>query len=238
MARSQGTSAAASATLGALAERIRPVTLAREQRLPVAPALGALLPRGGLRRGSVVSVSAAPGASGTTSLGLALVAEASAAGSWVAGVGLRSLGLVAASELGVALERFVLVAEPHPEGWSTVVATLVDGFDLVIVRPGRGLRAADARRLVARTRERGTVLIQLDQTAAPTADVSLTVTGTAWQGLDAGYGHLRVRRATVEINGRGEASRPRRADLWLPGPSGGVEVALDPPVPLPVAGAG
>ena len=71
-----------------------------------------LLPGGGLRRGATVSVTAAAGVGGATSLALALVAEASRAGSWVAAVGLPSLGLVAADELGVALERLVLVAAP------------------------------------------------------------------------------------------------------------------------------
>jgi hypothetical protein len=232
MARSQGPTAAALATLGGLAERVRPVTLAREQLLPVAPALEPLLPRGGLRRGSVVAVQAGPGTSGATSLALSLAAEASAAGSWVAGVGLRSIGLAAAAEMGVALERFVLVAAPDRDAWPTVVAALVDGFDLVVVDPGRGLRPVDARRLVARARERGAVIVSLG--GSDHADLRLQVTGTRWDGLEDGHGHLRGRRVTVEAGGRGEASRPRRADLWLPGPGGGVEVALDPPTPLPV----
>ncbi|HEY9555767.1 MAG TPA: hypothetical protein VIR58_03470, partial [Acidimicrobiales bacterium] len=44
--------------LDALAERVRPVTLTREQRLPVLPALEGLLPGEGLRRGSTVGVGA------------------------------------------------------------------------------------------------------------------------------------------------------------------------------------
>jgi hypothetical protein len=238
--RSEG-SAAALGALGALAERVRPVALAREHRVPVAEPLRPLLPGGGLRRGSVVSVSAARGTSGATSLALALVAEASAAGAWVAGVGLGSLGLVAAAELGVALERFVLVAAPRPGSWPTVVAALVDGFDLVLVDPACSMRAADARRLVARARERGSILIQLHSTRAAqppggaagmAPDVRLQVTAMRWEGIGAGHGHLRARRASVEAGGRGEASRPRAADLWLPGPGGSVEVALTPPTPL------
>jgi hypothetical protein len=240
MARSEGPSTAALATLGALAERVRPVTLAREQRLPVVPALETLVAGGGLRRGSVLSVSEAPGASGAGSLALALAARASAAGSWAAGVGLPSLGLAAAAELGVALERLVLVAAPERQSRPTVVATLVDGFDLVLVGPHQELGPADARRLVARARERGTVLVRLDGSGpgSENADLRLRVTATSWEGLGAGHGHLRARRVTIEAGGRGEASHPRRADLWLPGPGGGVEVALPPPVTLPVpAGA-
>ena len=79
-----------------------------------------------------------PGVTGATSLALALAAGASQAGSWVAAVGLGSLGLVAAAELGVALDRLVLVADPGRErtGWASVVAALVDGFDVVLVAAG------------------------------------------------------------------------------------------------------
>jgi hypothetical protein len=220
------------ALLEALGERVRPVTLAREQRLVVLEPLAPLLAGGGLRRGSVVGVAAAPRCGGAGTLALALTAAASAAGSWVAGVGLDSLGLVAAAELGVALERLVLVAAPERSAWPTVVAALVDGFDVVLVRPGRGLRPADARRLVARARERGTVLVAVGATWADGADVRLTVQASTWEGLGEGHGHLRARRVTVGAEGRGEASRPRQVDLWLPGPGGGVEVALEDPTPL------
>ena len=119
----------------ALAERVRPTDLARDRRLPVLAAFDALLPASGLRRGTTVAVDARPGVAGATSLALAVAAGASQAGSWVAAVGLGSLGLVAASELGVAFERLVLVADPGREraGWASVVAALVDGFDVVLV---------------------------------------------------------------------------------------------------------
>ena len=102
--------------MDALAERVRPVTLAREQRLPVLGPLEPLLPDGGLRRGITVSVGSAPGIGGATSLALALAAGPSISGSWVAAVGVPSLGLAAAAELGIDLERFVLVAIEHVQG--------------------------------------------------------------------------------------------------------------------------
>ena len=141
----------------ALAEQVRPTDLARDRRLPVLAAFDALLPASGLRRGITVAVDARPGVAGATSLALALAAGASQAGSWVAAVGLGSLGLVAASELGVAFERLVLVADPGREraGWASVVAALVDGFDVVLVAAEGRLRAADARRLVARVARAG-----------------------------------------------------------------------------------
>ncbi len=67
------------AELRQVADRARPVTLARERTLPVTEPLQALLPDGALARGSAVAVAAA----GATSLALNLVAAASRAGSWV-----------------------------------------------------------------------------------------------------------------------------------------------------------
>src|SRR5437762_1420206 len=69
--------------------------------LPVADAFTSLLP--GLRPGSVLGVTG----TGATSLALAIVARAST-DSWTAVAGLPALSLVAASELGVAIDRVVV----------------------------------------------------------------------------------------------------------------------------------
>lgn len=237
-------SAAGGGTIAGLAERVRPTDLARDRYLPVVPAFDALLPSPGLRRGATVSVGARPGVTGAASLALALAAGASQAGSWVAAVGLGSLGLVAAAELGVALERLVLVADPGREraGWASVVAALVDGFDVVLVAAGDGaargggrLRTADARRLVARVRERAAVLVTVGgDLPGQRSPLRLTVASSTWQGLGEGWGHLQGRRVAVEVDGRGEASRGGRAELWLPGPDGGVAVADPVAVPVPL----
>ncbi|MFP5375762.1 MAG: hypothetical protein ACLGIO_03130, partial [Acidimicrobiia bacterium] len=213
-----------------------PVTLAGERLLPVPAALEPLLPDGGLRRGSTVTVEGAPGA---TTLALALGAAASGGGAWVAAVGLPSLGLSAAAELGVALERVVVVTSPPVDAWATVVAAVVDAVELVWVGlPGR-MAAGDARRLAARARERGTVLVPLAaRGASATAgarwphppDVRLVVTSPTWAGLaGGGAGRLEARRVEVVATGRGAASRERRVPLWLPGAGGRVEPA--PPGP-------
>jgi len=153
----------------------RPVSLARERTLPVLTALEPLLPEEGLRRGATVAVS------GGTSLALALVAGASAAGSWCAAVGLPSLGLVAAAEVGVVLERFPLVAWPRAD-WPAVAAALLDAVDVVLLCPPPHVRAGDARRLRARARERGAVLVTTGM-SLPDADVRLTMTRGEWEGL-------------------------------------------------------
>jgi hypothetical protein len=219
-----------------LVRRVRPTDLARDRQLPVLPALDGVLPAPGLRQGTTAAVGAAPGVTGATSLALALAAGASQAGSWVAAVGLGSLGLVAASEMGVAFERLVLVADPgrDRDGWAPVVASLVDGFDVVLVA-AHALRPADARRLVARVRERGAVLVAVGgDLPGQRSPLQLTVTSSRWEGLGEGWGHLQGRRVTVEAGGRGEAARGRRAELWLPDPDGTV-TAVEPvaePIPL------
>jgi hypothetical protein len=197
--------------VAAQAERAR----ATGRVLPVAPALAGLLPAAGLRRGSTVAVH------GGTSLLLALLAEATTAGSWAAVVGMPSLGLAAAAEYGVDLARLALVPRPGAE-LPAVVAALLDGVDLVAVHSGT-VQAAVARRLSARARHRGAVLLAFG--AWPGADVELSCRPEAWRGLSDGYGHLRERRTQVRVHGRGAAARPVSVELQLPAPGGQVAPA-------------
>src|SRR5215216_3325626 len=196
-------------------------TLADERLLPVVPALRPLLPGRGLRRGSTVAVGR------SAALALALVAGASAAGSWVAAVGLPDLGVVAAAETGVVLERLALVPAPGPRAWPTVVAALLDAIDVVLVRSPPGLPSAQARRLIARARERGAVLVPLGPWPEP-ADLRLAVAASTWHGLGQGHGTLRARQVEVAVTGRGPATRERRALLWLPGSDGAIAAAGSP----------
>ena len=217
-----------------LAGKVRPVVLAGERVLPVLDPLAPLLPDGGLRRGTVVTVAGVPsragpgrtsatGATGATSLALALLAGASAAGSWCAAVGLPSLGVVAAAGLGVALDRFPLVAGPAgADEWAWATAALLDAVDVVVARPPGSLRDGDVRRLAARARERSAVLVVSPGADWPGADVRLTVLNAEWEGVGQGHGRLQARRVDVVANGRGAAGRERRVTLWLPGPDGGV----------------
>jgi hypothetical protein len=185
--------------------------------LPVLEPLHGLFPDG-LRRGTTVGIER------STSLALALAAGPSSEGSWLAIAGMSSLGLAAASELGVDLEHLVVVADPPSPSWGTVVATLVDAFDMVLVRPRRRIGVADARRLTARARERGSVLVVLGDSATwPDApDVELSIRSEEWQGIGDGHGHLHARQVVVEAGGRRAASRARCVRLWLPAAGGGV----------------
>jgi surface antigen len=175
--------------------------------LPVAPALAPLLPEGALRRGSSLVVT------GSTSLLLALVARASQEGSWVAAVGMPGVGLLAAQQAGVVLDRLALVPQPGPDA-PTVVAALLDGVDLVIVGDCLALVDADRRRLMARARERGAVLLSTVPWSG--ANVVLTAEPVEWTGLGHGHGHLRRHRLAVTRGGRGSAGRGARAEVVLP----------------------
>jgi len=158
---------------------------------------------------------------GGTTLGFALLAAASAA-SWCAAVGTADPGLVAFAELGVDLGHLVLVPRPGPL-WAEVAATLLDGMDVVLVGPPGPVRPGVARRLAARVRERRGVLVVLGARDWPEgADVRLTVETGAWQGVEAGHGHLQGRHLEVLSTGRRAATRPMRVGLWLPAPSGRV----------------
>jgi hypothetical protein len=190
--------------------------------LPVAEPLAPLLPGGGLRRGSTVAVAAGPGA---TSLLFALLAEASAGGAWVGVVGRPELGLVAAAEAGLRLERLALVPRPGPE-LVAVTSALLDGLDVVVVAGAEraGVRAAGRQRLAARARQRGAVLLALG--SWPGADLELGCGGLRWQGLGTGAaggsGRLCSRRVDVQLGGRGVAPGGCSAELLLPAPGGGV----------------
>jgi hypothetical protein len=112
-----------------------------------------------------------------------------------------------------------------------VAASLLDGVDLVMLRPPARVRPSDARRLAARVRERGAVLMIVETGGKKrwpeSADVRLDVWSASWVGLGAGHGNLRARRVEVLVGGRRMAGgRSRTVPLWLPGPDGGVEEAV------------
>lgn len=192
--------------------------------LPVSGLLAGLLPSRGLDRGTTVVVA------GSTSLVLGLLAEASRAGGWVAVVGMPGLGVLAAAQQGLDLDRLVLVPEAGPDG-PLVVAALLDGVDAVVVGPRVALTDADRRRLSARARERSAVL--LPTTPWPGAAVVLTAGDSRWEGVGRGDGRLRSRRLDVRRGGRGTAAQGWLGEVrlptepWLPGEGLDAEVRLD-----------
>ncbi|MEU6646271.1 hypothetical protein ABZ863_27510 [Saccharomonospora sp. NPDC046836] len=202
--------------------------------LPVLPALTDLLPWGGLRRGSTIAVH------GSISLLLALLVEATSVGSWAAVVGIPQLGLVAARRLGVDTNRLALVPRPGAD-FASATAALLDGVDVVATGPpGRFGGTQTARRLSARVRNRGAVLLALGPW--PGAEVELRSTPVSWSGLGDGHGYLRECEVVVDVAGRGAAARPFRSSLLLPGPGGVVTQApgriAEPPIAVEGVQAG
>jgi hypothetical protein len=130
--------------------------------------------------------------------------------------------------MGVAVERLLLVKTPAQQLWPTVVASLIDAFDIVLM-DWPGVTANFARRLAHRARERRAVILAVASAGNSSvwrevADLRFSVTQAQWQGLEWGHGRLSSRLATVEMGGR-RSARIQRVALWLPGPSGKVEVA-------------
>jgi hypothetical protein len=188
------------------ARHARPVVLAGERVLVVPGPLGELLPGGAVQRGTVVAVDGDPGA-GATSVALELAAAATAAGEWAAAIELdASLGGLAAGEAGVALERFAVVRRVPRARWAAVVAALLDGVSVVLAEVPAYARVGDARRLLARARERGAVLVAMGPWPAEAA-LRLRAGGSVWRGLDAGAGALAERDQRVHVDGRGAAAR-------------------------------
>ena len=205
------------------AARSRPVTGAESQLLEVPGALTPLFPEGGIRRGSTVAIAPI---SGGASVALLMAGMVSRTGGSRGG-GYSLTAPVAAAGLGVRLDRLVLVPFPGPQ-WPAVVASLLDGVDLLLLDPGGGVRAGEARRLARRRARRAR-----DGDAAfgrpPLAqspDIRLAVSDPVWTGLGRGYGQLESRRLEVAsqrpwCGGEGRG----RGSIWLPTSTGAAEYA-------------
>lgn len=187
---------------------------------PVVEPLASLLPGEGLRRGSVIAVQ------GSMVLLLGLLAAATAQGAWAAVVGVGDLGVLAAAETGVMVQRLALVPRPGSDP-APVAAALLEGVGLVALAGAEHMASGVRRALAARARQRGSVLLPFGRW--PGADVELSCRVEAWHGAEAGHGRLRCREVVVRAVGRGAAARPRTARLLLPGPGGAVAAALPEP---------
>lgn len=196
-------------------------TLAQSRQLPVADGVASLFPdptRAGLTRGSTIGVV---GNQGCVALTFALLAEAMREGSWVAVVDSPWLGLAALAGLGLPLQQLVMV-ERTDAHWGSVMAALVDGFDLVVYS-SRSVGERDHRRIRAHVREKGSVLVQIGErnqrSTQAAVDLRFEVADVDWFGLGQGHGHLARRQVQVEVSGRRQR-RHRSGPLWLPDAAG------------------
>ncbi len=183
------------------------------ERLAVADDVRELLPDSGLVRGRIVRCSGDAG----LSLALSLCSLATQQGSWLGVVGVEHLGLLAAVEHGVALERTVLVHPPKTSReWSITVAAAIEGLDLLIVAVPERLSVNDARRVQTRLQSRRAVMIIVDNEVLSQsrsmngsneaqqflADVVLDTKTKSWSGVDKGAGYLQHRDVRIRVSGR------------------------------------
>jgi len=221
-----------------LADRVKPVVLARENVLSISGPLAAVVPDGSLRRGSTLTIAG----SGATSVALELVSGASRAGSWTALVGLHDVAPVAVLEAGLNPERVAFINPGQSARHADVIAALVGAVDLIMVDARLSLRQQEIRRLGARLRECGSVMVVVMPGTDPltlrctgeigsawTADVALMVEAASWQGPDRGHGHVQSRRISIETLGRGRAAGGRRHVFEFPSGEGTI-VSGDPAI--------
>lgn len=159
------------------------------------------------------------------SLALAVASRAAGEGSWLAAVGVPSLGVEAAGELGVPLSRLVMIdAGGGPRAWAERIVAALDGFELILTQAPAGAERM-ARQIRHRLQSKGAVLLVVSHGApAVGCDVELATGEAQWFGLGAGHGHLVARRVPVRAGGR-RLPGVTRCDLWLPGPDGRLALA-------------
>lgn len=209
-------------------------TLARERTLPIAEGMAGLVPTDRLQRGSNVAVHGV----GATSFALALVGEAVRSGSFLAIVASPSFGLGACIDFDIPLRRVVQFTVDEPPVWGQVVAAIIEGFDIVLLAEVPRIGAGHARKLAARNRERGSVLVRVGGPAWPdAADLRFDVGESVWSGLGQGHGHLQARRVAVQVTGRRHHGASQSHQILLPAPQGGVALGQPEPVAERFAGS-
>lgn len=173
--------------------------------LPVAKALQPIIPDGVLVRGRTVLCSG----DAAMSTALLMASAPTQAGSWLAVVGVSDFGLVSACEQGVALQRTVLVTPTsNKKDWTSTVAAVADGFDVVMLEVPREVSESDARRIQTRIQARRNVLVLVETSRHATRrsvfqpDVVLHTMTTKWDGIEHGAGYVQGRLIDVMVSGR------------------------------------
>lgn len=196
------------ATVDALRERLRSMQQAAAQQTapapvePISAGLDDVVRR--LRSGAAHSIE-------SRSLALTCLGAAMPRGAWGAIVGMPDLGIEAARDLGVPMDRIALV--PHPgRSWLDVVASLAEAMPVVLaVSPGR-VTPTEAARLAARLRQASSTL--LVEGPWPNAATVVRQVRAEWQGLSGGDGRIAAGSLVVEAASGGA---PRMARIPIAG---------------------
>jgi len=191
--------------VAALQQRIRSMetTNVTESVFPVSVALAELFPEGGLRRGVIYQCDS------SASVLWALLAEATSQGVWCAVLGLPDMGVAAAEDMGVTLDRLVLVPQPGDQ-WLSVVGALSDVVGIVVLGPTPAPSQRMIETLLGRLRDREATLVV--SSAWPRTEATITVTSHQWEGLGRGHGTLQQHRIGVTLRGRSNQP-PRHCEL-------------------------
>jgi hypothetical protein len=195
------------AALVALQQRIRSMetTSVAERVFPVSAVFSELFPEGGLRKGVVYQCDS------SASVLWTLLAEATTQGVWCALVGLPDMGVAAAEDMGVNLDRLVLV--PHPGNqWLSVVGALSDVVGIVVMGPQPAPSQRMMETLLGRLRDREATLVV--NSAWPRTEANISVTSHQWEGLGSGHGTLQRHRISVTLKTRNNRS-PRHCELLV-----------------------
>lgn len=167
-----------------------------------------------LEPGRVVALDGQPG-SGLTRVGLALLVEVARQAPVVA-VDVRGwISPLAAWEVGIPPDRFVLVREAG-DHWPTVMSTLIDGVRAVYAEIPVGTPPSVLRRLAAGARARrvGLVLRPV-RGSVPTGIAHLTIEADdiRWSGVGPGLGHLGERSIRLRARGKAVAGIERSIEV-------------------------
>jgi hypothetical protein len=164
-----------------------------------------MFPEGGLVRGRTVLC----GGDAAVALALRIVSQPTQAGSWLGVVGVHNIGVQAASEQGVALQRVVFVQPATSRAeWVSTIAAAADGFDVLMLEVPHGITVADARRVQTRIQSRRNALVLIGATqklalqSVFQPDVAMDTTTTQWNGIERGSGYVQSREVCVTVSGR------------------------------------
>ena len=225
-----------------IGREVAPVVLAKEQLIAVPSPFEEILPGAGLQRGWATCVTGSP--AGRVFV-WALLGELTRSGGWVATVDVSGINLTAANEVGLSIERVLVVSGAGAKNWAQVLGALVGAVDVIVYgNPRHRVQPSTFRKLVSRCRERGTVLMQLpnghdaaSRGLPVEADVSFDVRPAGWSGLGDGHGRLASRAVDVTVSGRRVPGQQRRGTFMVPDTDGVVRsVSTSSGSPLSIVG--
>ena len=148
-----------------LASHTRPTSLARTHLLPLPGELWPLFGEPGIQRGAVLAITNAvparanPCTYGASSLATWVVSKISPTGAWCAVVNFPEFSPQLAYREGLCLDRSVFIPWP-PMSVVDTVSTLLEGFDLVLLRLSHRLGHGSTKQITSIARHNRCLLVE------------------------------------------------------------------------------